>query len=66
MNPARRRAQFPLHGSPHDAELVVHIDRGFLAGFSPGSSIHLLVDPENPEQVAVDCSANAVELPRSW
>lgn len=62
----RLRVQFPFSTSQHDAELVTCIDRGLLTGFAPGSRIHLLVDPENPDQVAVDRSANAVELPRSW
>ncbi len=62
----RLRVRFPFHGSAHDAELVVCIDRAFLAGFAPGSSIHLLVDPEEPGQVAVDRETSPVELPRSW
>jgi len=62
----RLRVQFRLSTSQHDAELVTRIDRGLLTGFAPGSSIHLLVDLEDPDQVAIDRGANAVELPRSW
>lgn len=62
----RLRVRFPFRGTAHDAELVVRIDRGLIAGFSPGSSVHLLVDPADPDQVAVDRGGSAVELPRSW
>ena len=62
----RLRVRFPLHGATHEAELVTRVDRGLLSRFTPGSTIHLLVDPEDPDQVALDRSASVVELPRSW
>lgn len=62
----RLRVRFPLHGTTHEVELVTSIDRELLSGFTPGSTIHLLVDPEAPDQVAVDRRASVVNLPRSW
>lgn len=61
----RLHARFPFRGSSHDAELVVRIDRALVAGFSPGSTVHLLVDPADPGDVAIDRSRSPVELPRS-
>src|SRR5699024_3229769 len=46
----RLRVRFPLHGTTHEVELVTSIDRELLSGFTPGSTIHLLVDPEAPDQ----------------
>jgi len=60
----RLQVAFPHDGSLLDAELVVTIDRGLIAGFAPGNVIHLLVDPEDPSQVAVDRTASIVEVPR--
>lgn len=61
----RLHVGFPVEGAQHEAELVVCIDRGLLTDFSPGASIHLLADPADLSQVAVDRARNAVELPRS-
>lgn len=62
----RLRVRFAFNGSAHEAELMTRVDRGLLLRFAPGSSIHLLVDPEEPDQVAVDRETSPVGLPRSW
>lgn len=60
------KASFILNNVEHETELPIHVDRGLLNRIAPGSHLHLLVDPDDPAQVAVDRARSPVEVPDGW
>ena len=62
----RLRVSYRVDQIAHESDLVATIDRGLLTDFAPGKSIHLLVDPADSSQIAIDRERSPMEVPRSW
>lgn len=53
-------------GMRWDVVLYVRVERELVASFRPGKTVHVLYDPHDPSQVAIDRDLSPVSIPSTW
>lgn len=58
--------EFEVIGENRETSVFVRVEDEVVARFSPGSTVHVLVDPAKPDCIAIDRELSPVSVPRSW